>query len=62
MKSIRTQPVPWLIMLLQPALAQGQQRGDRAQVVLGHVDGQPLHRLVELAVDLPGDDGGACRR
>ena len=36
------------------ALAQGHQLGDHAEVVVGDVDGHPLHRLVELAVDLPG--------
>ena len=41
--------------LLHPALADGEQLGDRAEVLLGRVDGQPLDRLVHLAVDLPGD-------
>ncbi len=44
--------------LLEPALAQGQQLGQDADVVLGHVDREALDRLVELAVDLPGDDLG----
>ena len=38
----------------EPALAQGQQLGDHPEVVVGDVDGHPLHRLVELAVDLTG--------
>ena len=41
--------------LLQAALAQGQQLGDDADVVLGHVDRQALDRLVQLAVDLAGE-------
>ena len=35
-------------------MAQGQQLGDHAQVVVGDVDGHPLHGLVDLAVDQPG--------
>ena len=42
----------------QRALAQGHQLGHHAEVVVGDIDGHPLHRLVELAVDLPGDDLG----
>ena len=38
--------------LLERALAQREQLGDDADVVLGHVDRQPLDRLVQLAVDL----------
>ena len=41
--------------LLHAALAGGEQLGDRAEVLLGGVDGQPLDRLVHLAVDLAGD-------
>ena len=41
--------------LLHAALAGGQQLGDRAEVLLGRVDGQALHGLVDLAVDLLGD-------
>ena len=41
--------------LLHAALAQREQLGDHADVVLGHVDRQALDRLVELAVDLAGD-------
>ena len=44
--------------LLQPPLAQGQQLGDDADVLLGDVDRQPLDRLVHLAVDLAGEDPG----
>ncbi len=42
----------------QGPLAQGHQLGDHAQVVVGDVDGHPLHGLVELPVDLPGDHLG----
>ena len=42
--------------LLQPSLAQRQQLGDHADVVLGDVDREPLDRLVQLAVDLAGED------
>ena len=38
------------------ALAQRQQLGHDAEILVGHVDADPLHRLVHLAVDLPGDD------
>ena len=38
------------------ALAQRQQLGDHAEILVGHVDAHPLHRLVHLAVDLAGDD------
>ena len=41
--------------LLHAALAGGEQLGDRAEVLLGRVDGEPLDRLVDLAVDLAGD-------
>ena len=41
--------------LLHAALAGGQQLGDRAEVLLGGVDREALHRLVDLAVDLLGD-------
>jgi hypothetical protein len=37
--------------LLHAALAQRDQLRDDAEVVLGDVDGQPLDRLVDLAVD-----------
>ena len=42
--------------LLQPALAQRQQLDQHALVVARRVDRQALHRLVQLAVDQPGDD------
>ena len=42
--------------LLHAPLALGKDLGDRAEVLLGGVDGEPLHRLVDLAVDRPGDD------
>ena len=42
--------------LLHAALADGEELGDRAEVLLaGRVDGQALDGLVQLAVDLPGD-------
>ena len=44
--------------LLHAALAQREQLGDHAEVVLGHVDGHVLHRLVDLAVHLALDDLG----
>ena len=44
--------------LLHAALAQGEQLGDDADVVLGDVDRQALDRLVELAVDLAGEHLG----
>jgi hypothetical protein len=37
--------------LLEPALAQREQLDEDALVVRRHVDGQPLHGLVHLAVD-----------
>ena len=42
----------------QLALAGRQQLGDGAHELLGDVDGEPLDRLVQLAVDLLGDDLG----
>ena len=42
--------------LLHPPLAQREQLGDDADVLLGGVDAHPLDRLVALAVDLPGHD------
>ena len=41
--------------LLHAAAADGEQLGDRAEVLLRRVDGEALDRLVQLAVDLPGD-------
>ena len=41
--------------LLQAPLAQREQLGDDADVVLGHVDGETLDRLVHAAVDLARD-------
>src|SRR4028119_1151518 len=91
MNSIRTHPVPWLVICsMRPlrtarswaiapryssgasivsrstgsggsprapsaARAPGGGLGDRAEVLLRGVDRQPLHRLVQLAVDLLGD-------
>ncbi len=55
--SIRTQPVPWLtICSIRPPPRRAL--GDRAEVLLGDIDGQALHRLVQLAVDLPGTTCG----
>ena len=54
--SIRTQPVEWLTICSSRPLRAGQHLGDGADVLLGHVDRQPLDRLVHLAFDLAGDD------
>ena len=40
--------------LLHPSLAQRQQLGDHAEVLLGNVDGHTVERLVDHAVDLAG--------
>ena len=53
--SIRTQPVPWLVICSMRPLRVGQDLGDRAEELLGGVDGEALDRLVGLAVDLAGD-------
>ncbi len=37
------------------SLAQRQELGHDAEIVVGHVDRHPLHRLEDLAVDLAGD-------
>src|SRR4051812_19823928 len=42
--------------LLHPPLAQREQLGDDADVLLGHVDRHALDRLVDAAVDLARDD------
>ena len=42
--------------LLHAALAQREELGDDAEVVLGNVDREELDRLVALAVDLADDD------
>ena len=42
--------------LLHAALADAEHLDDDAGVVLGHVDGEALHRLVALAVDHARDD------
>ena len=44
--------------LLHAALAQGEQLGDDAEVLLGDVDGDPVDRLVDHAVDLAGEHLG----
>ena len=41
---------------LRPSLAKGEQLRDDAEVLLGHVDRDALHRLVHLAVDDAGHD------
>ena len=56
--SIRTHPVPWLTMFHELAPAGGEELGDRAEVLLGYVDRHRFDRLVQLAVDLAGDDLG----
>ena len=54
--SSRTQPVEWLTICSIRPLRRASSLGDDADVVLGHVDRHPLDRLVDLAVDLAGDD------
>ena len=44
--------------LLHPALAHREQLGDRAEVLLGHVDRRALDGLVQLAADLSRHDLG----
>ena len=41
--------------LLHAALAEREELRDDAEVVLGHVDGEAVDRLVDLAVDLLGE-------
>ncbi len=53
MKSIRTQPGGVVGHLFHAALAGGHQLGDRADELIGAVDGHRLERLVQLAVDGP---------
>ena len=55
---MRTQPVPWFTICSIRPLRRREQLGDDAEVVLGHVDRHVLDRLVDLAVDLAGDDLG----
>ena len=59
---MRTQPGAVVDHLLQPALAQRQQLGDDADVVLGHVDRQPLDRLVDACRRSRGSPPAAGRR
>ena len=42
--------------LFHPAFAKGHQLRDHAEVFLRRIDGQSLHRLVQLPIDLTGDD------
>ena len=44
--------------VLEAALAHRQHLRDGAEVLLGHVDRDPVDRLVRLAADLSGDDLG----
>ena len=53
--SIRTQPVPWLVICSIRPLRAASSWVIGAEVLLGRVDRQPLDRLVQLAVDLAGD-------
>ncbi len=48
--------------LLEPPFANREQGGDGAEVLLGHVDGQPFDRLAELAVHLAGHHGRPADR
>ena len=54
--SIRTQPVPWLTICSSRPRRSPISWVDDADEVLRRVDGQPLDRLVHLAVDQPGHD------
>ena len=54
--SRRTQPVPWLTICSMRPLRMPSSWVTTPRIVLGHVDGEPLDRLVQLAVDLAGDD------
>ena len=56
--SIRTQPLPWLIICSIRPLRSASSCVTTPDVLLGHVDAHPLDRLVAAAVDLPGDDLG----
>ena len=53
---MRTQPGAVVDHLLHAALAQREQLGDDADVVLGDVDRQALDRLAQRAVDLARED------
>ena len=55
MKSIRTHPAAWLAISSMRPLRRGHQLRDRADELVGTVDGHRLERLVQLAVDGPGD-------
>ena len=50
-----TQPVPWLTICSSRPRRSPSSWVTTPDVVLGYVDGQPLHRLVHRAVDHPGD-------
>ena len=50
--SIRTQPVPWLVMCSMRPLRDREQLGDRADVLLGDVDRQALDGLVAFGFDV----------
>ena len=53
---MRTQPVPWLTICSIRPLRSASSCVTTPEVVLGHVDRDALDRLVQLAVDRPGDD------
>ncbi len=59
---MRTRPVPWFGHLHHAAAPLPDLLGDDADEVLGAVDHQLLHRLVELAVDAAGDHLGLADR
>ena len=42
--------------LFHTAFTKGHQLGNNAEIILGDIDGEMLHRLVHLAVDNAGDD------
>jgi hypothetical protein len=50
--SIRTQPVPWLVICSMRPLRAAMSWVIVPEELLGDVDGQALDRLVQLAVDL----------
>ena len=58
--SRRTRPVPWFTILVIAPAARAELLGDDADVLLGHVDDEVLHRLVVCAVLGLRDDPRAC--
>ncbi len=55
---MRTHPVPWFTMSTSWPASTRQELCHRSQVLLGHVDRDRLHGLVQHSVDLPGDHLG----